>query len=183
LALTVIVQLTCSLFMEVTRVGRILADPGYTLFEIHRWSGISAVALVLFHWLWGLAGHVTSGWGHLFPWFSSTQRKKLLSDFKALPAWIRGGFPDQRTQTLPLAGAVHGLGLLAVSGMALSGTIIFFGIGPDNSMSPFIIVVMGFHAFIANFMWGYIVGHSGMAIYHQWRGSPLITDMFNLVKK
>jgi cytochrome b561 len=183
IALTVVIQLVCSLFMEVTRVGRILTDPGYTLFEIHRWSGISVVVLVLFHWFWGLAGNVTSGWSHLFPWFSSTQMKKLLSDLKALPNWIRADFPDQRTQTLPLAGAVHGLGLLTVSGMALSGAIIFFGMAPDGTMPHFVAVVMEIHAVIASFMWGYIIGHTGMAIYHQWRDRHLITDMFNLVKK
>ena len=35
-------------------------------------------------------------------------------------------------------------------------------------------------ALTANFMWVDIIGHSGMAIYHQWQGSPVITDRFNL---
>jgi len=183
IAVTVVIQLICSLFMEVTGPGGTPAGPAHTLFAIHRWSGISAVVLVLIHWLWGLTGHVTSGWNHLFPWFSGTQMKKLLTDLKALPDWIRTDFPDQRTQTLPLAGAVHGLGLLTVSAMALSGAIIFFGMAPDGSTSAFVDFVMEIHAVIAGFMWGYIVGHAVMAIYHQWRGSPLITDMFNLVKK
>lgn len=85
IGLTVVIQLSCSLFMEVVTPGRIPMEPGNTLFEIHRWSGISVVVFVLFHWLWGLAGHVTSGWNHLFPWFSSAQMKKLLSDLKARP--------------------------------------------------------------------------------------------------
>ena len=109
--------------------------------------------------------------------------KKLLSDLKALPDWIRVDFPDQRTQTLPLAGAVHGLGLLTVSGMALSGAIIFFGMGSDGSTSAFVAFVKEIHVVSASFMWSYIIGHAVMAIYHQWRGSPLIMDMFNLVKK
>jgi cytochrome b561 len=183
LALTVLIQLFCSLFMEVTRPARIPTEPGHALFQIHQWSGISVAGLLLIHWLWQLAGHVTNGWGHLFPWYSRNHMRQLVSDLKTLPNWIRNGFPDQRVETLPLAGAVHGLGLLSVSAMALTGATIFFAMAPDGGLSPFVMHIADVHGFVANFVWVYVFGHAGMALYHQLSGSPLISDMFNLVRK
>jgi len=67
--------------------------------------------------------------------------------------------------------------------MALTGSLIFFGMAADGSLSPFLEVVKAIHGFIANFIWAYFVGHVGMAMFHQWRGEPLIVRMFNLLAK
>jgi cytochrome b561 len=183
IALTVVMQLTSSLLMAVPGPGRAPTEPGNALFELHRWSGITVVGLLLLHWLWQLGGHVASGWGHLFPWFSQARMRRLMEDLKALPGWLRNGFPDQRTETLPMAGAIHGLGLLVLSGMAATGGTLFFAMAPDGGMTPWVHTVAEVHSFIAGFMWAYLGGHAGIALLHQWRESPLITDMFNLVRK
>ncbi len=104
LALTVVIQLLSSLLMVVPHPGRVPTEPGYTLFHIHRWSGITVVSLLLLHWLWQLSGHLSNGWGHLFPWFSPRRMQRLMGDLKALPGWLRNGFPDQQKETLPMAG-------------------------------------------------------------------------------
>ena len=39
------------------------------------------------------------------------------------------------------------------------------------------------HVFMANFIWIYFVAHVAMALFHQIKGTPLITDMFNLKAK
>ena len=183
LALTVLIQLFCSLFMEVTIPGRTAPEPGHTFFLIHQWSGITVSCLVVLHWLWLLADHPTNGWGHLFPWVSSTRMHLLKSDLKALPKWIRNGFPDQRTETLPLAGAVHGLGLLTVSAMALTGGTIFFAMAPDGGMSSLVMGIADVHGFFGGIMWTYVIGHAGIALYHQLHDVPLVSDMFNLVRR
>lgn len=183
LALTVLVQLFSSLFMQVPSAGHTGTEPGAIFFHIHRSSGIGAAGLIMLHWLWQLTGHVANGWGHLFPWFSANRMRKLKSDLLALPKWMRNGFPDQRHETLPLAGAVHGLGLLAVTGMAATGTTIFFRMGLDGGMPPAVLRIADVHAFIAGFVWIYVIGHAGMAVFHQLTGTPLISDMFNLTRK
>jgi cytochrome b561 len=104
-----------------------------------------------------------------------------MSDIKDVPKWLAGEFPGQKEETIPLVGAIHGLGLLAVSAMAVSGTILFFGIGPDGAMSGFVTVVRAGHGYMGNLIWVYFCGHVGMAVLHQWRGDRLITNMFNLV--
>lgn len=183
IALGVVVQLFCSLFMDVPAPGRSLPQAGYRLFLIHRWSGITVVSLVILHWLWNLSGHVAGGWGHLFPWFSGTRLRRLLSALKAMPDWLRGRLSGESRETIPLAGAVHGLGLVVATGMALTGSTIFFGMAPDGSMNGFIEVVREIHGFIANFIWAYFVGHVGMAVLHQLRGESLISNMFNLIAR
>ena len=71
---------------------------------------------------------------------------------KDVPNWFRGAFPAQQETTAPLAGAVHGLGLLLVSGMAAAGTVIFFGMGPHGSMTRFVAVVRELHMFASGSM-------------------------------
>jgi cytochrome b561 len=183
IALGVVIQLSTSQMMEVPEPGGSLTGAGHSLFMVHRWSGITIFAMVILHWLWGLGGHITGGWGHLFPWFSKSRFEALISDVKAVPEWLHGQLPDQRTRTLPLVGAVHGLGLLAVSGMVATGATLFFGIAADGSMPAGVKTVEEIHAFLANFIWVYLVGHVVMALFHQIKGEPLITDMFNLKAK
>jgi cytochrome b561 len=183
IALGVMVQLFSSLFMDVPAPGRPLVETGYRFFAVHRWSGITVVTLVILHWLWGLSGHVAGGWGHLFPWFSRRRLRNLLSDIKDVPKWLQGAFPDQQEETIALAGAIHGLGLLAVSAMALSGTTIFLGMRPDGSMSRLVALVREGHMYMGNVLWVYFLGHVGIAVLHQWRGDRLITNMFNLLAK
>jgi cytochrome b561 len=181
IALGVIVQLACSLFMDVPAPGHSLPPAGYLLFSVHRWSGITVVALVIMHWLWNLSGHVAGGWGHLFPWFSGARLQRLVSNIKEIPQWLHGEFPDQQEETIPLAGAIHGLGLLVVSAMAFSGAIIFFGLGPEGTTSGFVGLVRQGHGYLGNLMWLYFAGHAGIAVLHQVRGDRLISNMFNLI--
>lgn len=183
IALGVTIQLVTSQLMQVPQPGKDIAERGLFLFMVHRWSGISVLALVTLHWLWGLGGHTAGGWGHLFPWFSKARLQALIPDVKAVPQWLRGRFPDQRTQSAPLVGAVHGLGLLAVSAMVATGATIFFGMAPDGSMPAAVKIVAQAHSIFAVFIIVYYLGHSAMALFHQVRGEPLITDMFNLKAK
>ena len=183
IALAVVIQLVSSQVMAVPQPGQLLNQGETTLFSVHRWSGICVLSLLALHWLWGLAGHVAYGWGHLFPWFSGTRLRRLLSALKAMPDWLRGRLSGESRETIPLAGAVHGLGLVVATGMALTGSTIFFGMAPDGSMNGFIEVVREIHGFIANFIWAYFVGHVGMAVLHQLRGESLISNMFNLIAR
>ena len=183
IALGVFIQLVSSQVMEVPQPGRLLSGAERSIFAVHRWSGMCVLSLLVLHWLWGLAGHVPYGWGHLYPWFSGPGLRKVLAAVKALPPWIRGQLPAGGEETAPLAGAVHGLGLLVASAMALTGSLIFFGMAADGSLNPSLEVVKAIHGFIASFIWAYFVGHVGMAMLHQWRGEPLLVRMFNLLAK
>lgn len=183
ISLGVAIQLSTSVFMNVPRPGVPLQEPGFHLFEVHRWSGITVAGFVLLHWLWLLTGHATGGWGHLFPWLSPARLRALAADVKDLPKWLMGALPGQQEETTPLAGAVHGLGLLLITCMAVAGGIIFFRMGPHGSMTPFVAKVREAHMYAGEVLWFYFGGHVGMALLHQLRGDRLITNMFNLVRK
>jgi cytochrome b561 len=75
------------------------------------------------------------------------------------------------------------LGLLAVSAMALTGSILFFGLAPDMTGSSLVNSVKHIHMFMANFIWVYVIGHVVMAFIHQLRGERLITRMFDLIHR
>jgi cytochrome b561 len=181
IALAVVNQLLCSQLMDRPRPGRMLTLAERTFFEIHEWSGMTALALLILHWLWGATGHFAGGWGHLFPWFSKNRLRDLGSALKALTAWVKGSIVNPWEATMPLAGAVHGLGLLVATAMAVTGATMFFGMAPDGAMSHFVKDVKEAHEFIASLAWIYLSGHVGMAALHQWLGDRVLTRMFDLV--
>ncbi|MGV8073865.1 MAG: cytochrome b/b6 domain-containing protein [Syntrophobacteraceae bacterium] len=183
IVLTVAVQLISSALMEFPKPGRPSSNFGISFFRIHEWSGMTVFSLVALHWLWILSGHAAGGLVHLYPWFSKKRTRNVVSDLKSMPHLIHDGFSEQKSRGAALAGAVHGLGLLTVTGMALTGSIIFLGLGSDGSIKIFIRFVKECHEFIANFLWAYLFGHVGMAVLHQWQGDKVLTRMFNLIDK
>lgn len=183
IALVIVNQLFTSLLMGIPEPGEARTQSERLFFLIHERSGLAALVLVGFHWLWGLGGHVSEGWGHLFPWFSRRRLQGLWLDLRTVPQWLRQELPPQENDTLPLTGAVHGLGLLAATAMGLTGGIIFWGMAPNGSASPIIEAIKEIHGFIAAFIWAYFIGHVGMALFHHWRGHRTLIDMFNLAEK
>lgn len=180
MALAVVIQMLSSLVMQVPQPGRVPLEPQHAFFLIHEASGLTLVTLLVLHWLWDLSGHVAGGWGHLFPWFSRARLRALLAALKALPTWLRDSSAVDEEVMYPLVGAVHGLGLLTVTAMALTGATMVLGMGPGGSLGTILRTVRWAHEFVANFMWAYVIGHVAMALLHQARGERLITKMFDL---
>jgi cytochrome b561 len=180
IALTVVIQLTTSGIMQVPQPGRALLEPQHFFFVMHEWSGMTLVALLVLHWLWVSGGHLAGGWGHLYPWFSRSRLRALFACLKALPAWLREAHSLPPKTMDPLAGAVHGLGLLTITAMALTGAAMVLGMGSGGSMGGFLRAVRWAHVFIASLVWAYLFGHVAMAVLHQVRGERLVTKMFNL---
>jgi hypothetical protein len=121
IALAAVIQLLTSQIMQVPQPGRALLEPRHFFFVMHEWSGMTLVTLLVLHWLWVSAGHIAGGWGHLYPWFSRSRLQALFASLKALPAWLREARSLKPEAMDRLAGAVHGLGLLTITGMALTG--------------------------------------------------------------
>ncbi len=100
------------------------------MLEIHEWAGMTTLAVVLVHWLWSILGAGTAGVRHLSPWDSAGCRQigRGLREFASLRLPPSG--PANR-----LAGLMHGLGFLAVTGVVLTGAVLFFGI-PEGGGDP-----------------------------------------------
>jgi cytochrome b561 len=145
-------------------------------FEAHEWVGMAALAIVLAHWLWSAFADKGIGLSHLFPW-SLQGRREIASDLwklwsRQLPeGGARGGLP----------GLVHGLGLLVVSAMVLTGSVIFFSLPENGGPVPERVQdVVEVHQFIASFVWIYWFGHVGLAIVHHFAGNDTLRAMFRL---
>lgn len=182
MAITVVLQLADSEFMRHPKPNpehaRTALETG--MFEIHEWVGIAALTLVLLRILWGFVGPEKFSWARLFPWRSSEGRARILTQIKEeIPGWFKGKISTDEDN--PLAGSIHGLGLLTVLGMGATGLTIFLGMGEDGHVNGFIHAVMEFHAdVLANLMWAYVIGHVGMAMLHKLLGHDLVREMFTL---
>ena len=79
-------------------------------------AGMAALVIVLLHCFWSIWGVGTAGVRHLFPWGSAScsQIMRELRELASLCMAPDG--PENR-----LAGLMHGIGFLAVTGMVPAG--------------------------------------------------------------
>ncbi len=176
LALTVTFQLAISLVMQARAHHGV--PPGafaHGAFEAHRFVGLAAVAIVVLHWLWSVRPHMDGGIGHLFPWVGS-ERARLISDLRGL---LRGQVPESGPRG-GLAGAIHGLGLLAATGMAVTGTVLFVKFPEAGAVPATARTAAEVHSAVANLVWAYWFGHVGMAVLHHLTGHDTLRRMFRL---
>ncbi len=176
LALAVVLQLLTSLVMEGPRTTR----PGDWLFEIHQYSGLTALAFAALFWLVLALRRRGSAAGLMFPWFSASRRTALWRDMRdhgrdivalRLPAYAEHG---------ALASAIHGLGLLLMSAMALTGAIFFAALltGTQGDLLPGLVIDA--HRFLANLVWAYLIGHAGVALLYHVTRKLRLTAMWSL---
>jgi len=175
LALTVSTQLIVSLVMQPPGEddgGGALAKLAY---EIHETVGLSALAIVLLHWLSSLLQQGGNYLGHLFPW-GSVGRAEIKADIEtlkrgALPAGgARGGLP----------GLVHGLGFLAVTGMVLTGGVLFLNWPEQGDVPEWVDLVGEVHETIGILVWTYWGAHIALAVLHGLAGHSEVRDIFKL---
>ena len=176
IVLGVAVQLTTSALMD----DPVTVQSGFGFLQIHEGSGLTVLALLASRWAWGFSRSASGRWGKLFPWFSKESRGRLLSDLRSLPQLLREGFSEGDTRGEAVAGAIHGLGLLAATGTALSGSILFLCIMADGALSAYAGSVLDVHGFMAGVLMAYLAGHVAMAVLHQLRGDKVLSRMFNL---
>lgn len=168
LLLLVLHQLIGSQFIERPLPGDTPAWP----YLLHEYTGLAGLVVVTTFWLWALVRRGETRVGRLLPWFSPTRIRDVIADLIAQFRQLMGGkFPEASDGAF--ASAVHGLGLLTVSAMALSGAIFFFAAG-----TPVAHVALDLHKLMANLMWAYLIGHAGIAILHQMFGDKIISRMF-----
>jgi cytochrome b561 len=174
LALTVTLQLAISLIMEPPdeKSASALARAA---FEAHEVVGIAAVIIVLAHWLWSLSSRADGGLARLFPW-SGSPWLEVKSDISKL---MNRRLPDGGAQG-GLPGLAHGLGFLAVSGMALTGAALFVLFPETGKPDATVEFIADIHSFIANFVWAYWGGHVALALLHKKAGHTTVQDMFSL---
>jgi cytochrome b len=110
------------------------------------------------------------GLSAFFPLFSPPQRSAFVADLRQhLNALARFKIPPPDGET-PLASAVHGLGMLVTTAMAVTGGAIYLMMGEDGSLGTTGKLIYELHCLLATLMWAYLVGHAGVAVLHQKAG-------------
>ena len=172
LVLTVTAQLFISLVMTAPdHKGSAFSK---LAFEAHEFIGLSALTIVLLHWAWSVYSQADGGLRRLFP-VSAQDRGQLIQEMNALKA---GKLPSVESKG-GLIGLVHGLGLLAVTGMAVTGGFLFVlfpEVGEPGAVAEAFAEV---HEGIATLVWTYWVGHGGMALIHHAKGQDVLRKMFD----
>ncbi|MDE2346130.1 MAG: cytochrome b/b6 domain-containing protein [Gammaproteobacteria bacterium] len=172
LAVAVTIQLFVGSFMRSPHTGR----PDTFGFETHEILGFTILVLVLLHWLWS-ATHPTEGLRHLFPWSGAGLRRVTGEFWQAL-----------RYRQLPpggpgldggLAGFVHGLGLLSITAIALTGGT-FYLVRMAGAGRNALEIIEDIHDTFAVIAWIYWSGHLAITVLHSLFGHPTFKGMFNL---
>lgn len=180
LAFSVMYQLGSSLIMKGPRHGHEAAGLPGELFELHEWVGLGALAVVALFWAWALVRTGETRLGVLVPWVSGDRLRDLKADLaRHIAALRRRTLPPYEPRS-PLAGAVHGLGLLLISAMVVTGTVYFIWHGAGGAAGIAAKAAMEVHTTLANVVWAYLIGHAGMALLHRLVGHDIIQPMFNL---
>ena len=170
IALTATFQQFSSLYMS---------DPGTQyLFPWHRILGADAALVLLLFWLYSYAIYDLK---MLFPW-GREGRQQVLREGLGL---LRGHLP-QSGRAIGLSSFVHGLGLLAMSGCAATGMIMFAMIPPGHVGPPadgiaFTRYTLQ-HKFFGEMLWLYWCGHVAFALVHQIKGDNVLGAIFGLGK-
>lgn len=176
LAIAVIVQLITSLLMQSPGKD----GPGNWLFEIHEISGLTALAFAFLFWVVLVSRRQGTQNAALFPWLSTARRSDLWRDVKHHLATVRTLSLPTYNDNSPLASAVHGLGLLLMSGMTLSGGMFYLAKLYGAQETPTAQLILELHHIGGNLVWAYLIGHAGLALIHHYTQNLSLTEMWSL---
>ncbi len=174
LALTITFQLIVSFVMEHPSTKRPMSPAGAFWFEWHEGVGLAATAVLLASWIYRLVNFKREGQGTLFPWVNAAGQKDLAAEIRLFLTLKWQSLAD----TGPLAGTIHGLGLLIATAMTATGCIVYIGLWPDDAVTPAVHNMMEVHSALATLMWIYLYGHVLMALWHQFVGHGSLGKMF-----
>jgi len=168
--LTVVEQLLTSQFMERPLPGEAPDWP----FALHEQVGLLGLGVLTLFWLWTLIrDERETPLQRLFPWFSNEAFGAVLADVEAIVrAVIQRRAPPLRLDAL--SSAVHGLGLLLATFLAMSGAL-WFALFTGTPCGH---IVLSLHKLAGNLMWAYLIAHASAALLHQARGDRIFARMF-----
>ena len=176
LALAVVTQLGTSLVMQPAEHGH----ASNVAFEIHEYAGLIALGFAFLFWVAMVTRSAGTSLGLLFPWFSTRRRTALWADTREhIKAARRLRLPDFSAQS-PFAAAVHGLGLVLMSAMALSGASFYFLGSGDPDAGGLVGAAMTLHRGLANLVWAYLIGHAALAFLHHVTHHLDLREMWSL---
>jgi cytochrome b561 len=174
IAIGISLELLVSLVMKAPKLGRAVTPLQSFGYAVHEMVGMAVFVVLFLHWIAFVTGHAHKGIGHFFPWFSNARMHAVLSDIRELLI-LNVGDPEQEDS---FSGAIEGLGFIVGSILAVSGTVLFFGIAKSGAMSAATHAVKEFHEFWGPVLWGYLGIHAGATMVHLGLGHRSILSIF-----
>lgn len=175
LAVSIVTQLGSSLLM----VAPLRNNTPNVLFEIHEYSGLAAVILSAAFWITIFTRRSGTPVARLLPWFSSANRRLLWQDAKQHWSTLRGKHLPAYESGAPLATAVHGLGLLLILAMAMTGAVFYLSLVLGTPEAAWASVDLEVHKLLATLTWAYLVGHAGVALLYRHVGQLALDRMWS----
>lgn len=142
-------------------------------YQIHKYTGMVALAVVVAHWIWSLTTRGSANVAHLFP-YAPEQRARIIKEVRGM---VAKKLPDSDTLG-GVTGLVHGFGLLAVSALAVTGAGLFVWWPDLGKPDKFTLTLGDVHSALSNLVWAYWIGHGGIALLHHYLGHDSLRKMF-----
>ncbi len=159
--------------------GLVIADatrPRWLL--IHAVIGVATTAIIVVHWMWTWArGDLRV----LFPW----NRPGLRLVGEELGQTFRGKLPGYGN-VVGLSSFAHGLGLLAVTGMAATGFLMYlvipggYGLAAHSSAYGLFTLLATSHLWLSYGVWVYLGGHVLFAALQQIQGHHVLRHLYSV---
>jgi len=175
LAVAIVIQLTTSLVMRAPEHGRV----GNGYFDIHQYGGLAAFAFVFAFWAVVAFRKRGTPVRLLFPWASADRRADLYRDVRRHASSLRALRLPVHDGPAPFSAAVHGLGLLLMTTMAVSGTIYYFINTGDTHAGGLVGLVLLVHEALASLVWVYLIGHAGLAVLQHFTKGLSLAEMWS----
>ena len=175
-AFGITLQLLLSNVMRQPRPGRLRTAFEALAFAVHEYVGLALLVILIVHWILHLAGHAPEGPAHFFPWFSRERMGRLKVEAREL---LQMKLAEPEAQDA-IAGAIQGLGLAIATLLAVTGSVIFFGMADDGTMSATTRSIRKVHTTLGSMMWGYLGIHIAAALAHVAAGHRSILAIFGL---
>lgn len=164
LATAVMIELGLQAVMRVPPgVGLGKDDWHREAFEVHSHFGPTVAVVCVLFWAWIALPFSRPGIGYLFPWLRRAQRQVLQRELTDLVR-LRLPLPHEIS---PLVGTIHGLGLLAVSGTVVAGSLSYLGYYTSVPVSNHILHWSALALIALSWaVWSFVAGHVAMAAWH-----------------
>ena len=168
LAITVLAELSTGLIVSQATRPRWLV--------IHSILGIATTFVIIVDWMWTWARRDLP---ILFPWNRAGMRvvgREAVQVFQ-------GKLPGSGDGT-GLSSFMHGIGLLAVSGMAITGLLMYmkipggYGLYLHSSAYAFFTMLATTHLYLSYVVWAYLIGHVFFAALQQVLGHNVLRHFY-----
>ncbi len=174
----------CHLFMLLFGIAAVLTGDmagdykkvEHLGFMIHGWAGMGLASFVLIYIAYGIAGPADSRFSKWVP-FNRERIKLVKEDLTGLI--MKCKLPERKSHE-GLAGAVQFLGILAFSGLALTGSIMFFMLETGGKTRGIMHAVKEVHEAGAVLVIIYLIIHVGAVVLHSFAGNHVWMKMFTV---